>query len=60
MSKKKIFWMYACFRSSLCDEFGYDMEELEQTLRQEAKESGIRWSSFLYQKHWTWLEKNLE
>lgn len=60
ISKKKIFWLYAYFRWKVCDESGFDLEELEDTLRSQAKEAGIRWSSFLYKKHWTWLEENLK
>jgi hypothetical protein len=60
MSKKKLFWMYAYFRWKVCDEFGEDMDELEATLRAEAKESGIRWSNFWYRMHWTYIEKNLK
>lgn len=61
-SKKKIFWMYATFRKAFCEEVSnHDWEqELEETLREEAKEAGLRWSKFWYNKSWYYIQKELK
>lgn len=64
LTKKKLFWMYAIVLTDLCQETCNDpmwKSELVNTLKELAKEAGVRWDNRLFQKtHWQILEMELK
>lgn len=63
MSKEKIFWLYVSSAISLVNEYSGETDELLSELKQQAKDSGIKWNNQIANKKWwrshEWVMENL-